>query len=201
MTEADRGSAGIWVVALSGVLLLAGAASVLAGLAIVSRHEAGTAADLAALASASQAVSGSEVACAAAEEIAGVNGAELVSCALGADGVVDVTVTVTVQFGSLGLGVARADARAGPAGTDDPGAPTQPIAVGPQRSAPQPFNVDTAGAASASRTASRIVTAAPLSSGKLPLPHLADCTHEGQPDSHAQLAIVARVAVSQSRIA
>ncbi len=114
--SADRGSAGVWVLALSGVVLLAGAASVLAGLAIVSRHEAGTAADLAALAAASRALSGSEVACSRADEIALVNGADLTSCSLSSDGVVDVAVTVTVQFGSLGVGVAHAQARAGPAG-------------------------------------------------------------------------------------
>ena len=117
----DEGSAGIWVLALSGVVLLAGTASVLAGLAIISRHEAGTAADLAALAAASQALSGSEVACSNAAQIAAINGAELQSCDLGGDGVVDVTVTVTLRFGSLGLGVAQADARAGPAETDVPG--------------------------------------------------------------------------------
>lgn len=105
--------------ALSGVLLLSGAASVLAGLAIISRHEAGTAADLAALAAASQAMSGSEVACASAAMIAEVNGAVLESCSLIADGVVDVTATVSVQLGSLGIGVARAMARAGPAEVSD----------------------------------------------------------------------------------
>lgn len=105
----------VWVLALSGVLLLAGATSVLAGLAIVSRHEAGTAADLAALAAASQAMFGTEAACASAAMIAAANGAALESCDLLADGVVDVTVTVPVEFGSLGIGLARAAARAGPA--------------------------------------------------------------------------------------
>ncbi|MDQ3716838.1 MAG: flp pilus-assembly TadE/G-like family protein [Actinomycetota bacterium] len=126
----DRGSASVWVLALSGVVLLSGTASVLAGVAIISRHEAGTAADLAALAAASQVLSGSEKACGAAQGIAGANGAELVSCTLSGDGVVDVAVTVTVQFGSLGLGVARADARAGPAGTadHDAGRPGGPLA-------------------------------------------------------------------------
>lgn len=111
--SADRGSAGVWILALSGVLLLAGAASVLAGLAIVSRHEAGTAADLAALAAASQVLSGSEVACARAAVIAQANAAALESCTIAADGVVDVTVSVPVELGSLGIGVARAMARAG----------------------------------------------------------------------------------------
>ena len=114
-TMADRGSASLWVLALSGVLLLAGAASVLAGLAIVSRHEAGTAADLAALAAASDALAGPDVACAGAAMIAEANGAGLESCRLIADGVVDVAVTVPVEFGSLGIGLARASARAGPA--------------------------------------------------------------------------------------
>lgn len=114
----DRGSAAIWVLALSGVLLLAGTGSVLAGLAMISRHEAGTAADLAALAAASQALSGEAAACAAADQIARDNRAQLESCALGGDGIVGVAVTVTVRFGSLGLGVARAEARAGPAEPD-----------------------------------------------------------------------------------
>jgi len=124
----ERGSASVWVLALSGIVLLAGAASVLAGLAIISRHEAGTAADLAALAAASQALSGSEAACALAEEIAGANGAPLEACRLSADGVVDLTVIVTMRFGSLGLGISRADARAGPA----------EVGEGPFRAAPDP---------------------------------------------------------------
>ncbi len=124
--HADRGSAGVWVLALSGVVLLSGAASVLAGVAMICRHEAGTAADLSALAAASQALSGSEIACSRAEEIALANGADLQSCSFGSDGVVDVAVTVTVQFGSLGLGQARAQARAGPAETGV--APTADVA-------------------------------------------------------------------------
>ena len=38
-----------------------------------------------------------------------------------------------------------------------------------------------------------------LSSGSLPLPHLGDCTQDGQPLSHSQLATVARVACSHRR--
>lgn len=116
----ERGSAGVWVLALSGVLLLAGTASVLAGMAIIGRHEAGAAADLAALAAASQSLSGAEAACGLAAEIARANEAQLQACDLTGDGVSAVTVTVTIAFGSLGLGVARADARAGPADLDDP---------------------------------------------------------------------------------
>ena len=119
----------MWVLAFSGVLLLAGAASVLAGLAIVARHEAGAAADLAALAGASQALSGSAAACGVAAEIAQANGAMLESCVLGDDGVVNVSATVAMRLGALGLGVARAEARAGPAEPEGP-APTK-IAVRP----------------------------------------------------------------------
>lgn len=121
-SSGDRGSAGIWVLALSGVVLLAGTASVLAGLAIITRHAAGTAADLAALAAAGDALSGSQAACHLAEEIAHANGAELAACSLSPDGVADVAATVSVRFGALGLGLARAQARAGPAaleGADD----------------------------------------------------------------------------------
>lgn len=37
-----------------------------------------------------------------------------------------------------------------------------------------------------------------LSSGTFPLPHLGDCTHEGQPVAHSQSRIAERVAESQS---
>lgn len=99
--------------------MLAGAASVLAGVAIIGRHQAGTAADLAAVAAASRALSGSAVACAQAEDITVANGAVLQSCSLGADGVVEVATVVEVQFGRLGVGFARAQARAGPAQVND----------------------------------------------------------------------------------
>ena len=42
-------------------------------------------------------------------------------------------------------------------------------------------------------------TAPALSSGSLPLPHLGDCTHDGQPLSHSQAGDGARVACSQPR--
>ncbi len=44
-------------------------------------------------------------------------------------------------------------------------------------------------------SSSRIAPA--LSRGSLPLPHFGDCTHDGQPVSHAHAAIASRVAVSQ----
>src|SRR4051794_35931994 len=52
----ERGSATVWVLAFSTVLALAGAAGVLVGSAVVTRHRAAAAADLAALAAAGRAV-------------------------------------------------------------------------------------------------------------------------------------------------
>ena len=46
-------------------------------------------------------------------------------------------------------------------------------------------------------TTSSTRTAPGLSSGALPLPHLGDCTHEGQPVRHSHPEIAARVAASQ----
>ncbi|MCW2637141.1 MAG: Helicase/secretion neighborhood TadE-like protein, partial [Blastococcus sp.] len=46
----DRGSATVWVLALSAVLAVLGVAIALVAAAAVARHRAGTAADLAALA-------------------------------------------------------------------------------------------------------------------------------------------------------
>ena len=63
----ERGSATVWVVALSGVLAAIGVAAVLVGAAVVGRHRATAAADLAALAAAEHAVRGDPGACAAAE--------------------------------------------------------------------------------------------------------------------------------------
>ena len=51
-----------------------------------------------------------------------------------------------------------------------------------------------------SSTSSR-PTAPALSSGSLPLPHLGDCTHDGQPSAHSQAAMASRVARSQSAAA
>src|SRR4029079_9464403 len=52
---------------------------------------------------------------------------------------------------------------------------------------------------SSSTSSSRSAPA--LSSGLFWLPHLGDCTHEGQPSKHSHAAMVSRVAVSQSRAA
>jgi secretion/DNA translocation related TadE-like protein len=110
----DRGSATVWVLALSGVLLSFGAAAVLVGTAVAARHRAEAAADLAALAAAGSAVSGTADPCVAASSIASANGAVLESCTVGPGAVVEIRVGVRVTMASLGVRWAHADARAGP---------------------------------------------------------------------------------------
>ena len=110
----EGGSATVWVLALSAVLALVGAATVLLGAAAVARHRATAAADLAALAGAGRAVVGDADACARAGEIAVANSARLTSCRVAPDAVVTVTVEVPVRFGRLGVHTATAQARAGP---------------------------------------------------------------------------------------
>jgi secretion/DNA translocation related TadE-like protein len=110
----ERGSATVWVIALTGVLAAIGVAAVLVGAAVVGRHRASAAADLAALAAAEHAVRGDPAACAAAGEVAGANGARLTACTVGDAAVVDVAVAVPVRLGPLGVSQAGARARAGP---------------------------------------------------------------------------------------
>ena len=121
--DGDRGSATVWVLALSGVLAVVGLAAVLVGAAVVARHRASSAADLSALAAAGRAVAGGD-ACGTAAEIAGANAAELTHCAVDAGAVVTVEVSVTARLGRLGAFSATARARAGPvpAGADPPAA-------------------------------------------------------------------------------
>ena len=115
MRDAERGSATVWVMALSGVLAVLGAACLLVGVAVVARHRAGVAADMAALAGAGRAAVGDPAACAAAAAVARADGAALDACEVGAGGVVAVRVRVVARFGPFGPLPARARARAGPA--------------------------------------------------------------------------------------
>jgi secretion/DNA translocation related TadE-like protein len=105
----------VWVLALSGVLAVLGAACLVVGLAVVTRHRAGTAADMAALAGAGRAVVGSPDACTAAAAVARADGATLDGCDTLPDGTVTVGVRVAVRLGPFGTFPARARARAGPA--------------------------------------------------------------------------------------
>ncbi len=123
----ERGSATVWVLALAGVLAVLGAGFILVGAAMVARHRATTAADLAALAAAGRAAAGDPAPCEVARRIAGQNTAELDTCTLAPGAVVEVTVSVPVRLGRLGVYSATARARAGPvapgsAGGSDDGA-------------------------------------------------------------------------------
>lgn len=93
-----------------GVAVLAGiaAAGIQLGGAVVARHRAQAAADLAALAAAGALPAGAQAACERAGDIAGAMGASLTDCRVdGLDVVIGAQVTV-------GVGAARAAARAGP---------------------------------------------------------------------------------------
>jgi secretion/DNA translocation related TadE-like protein len=116
--DRERGSATVWVLALSGVLAVLGAACLLVGVAAVARHRAGAAADMAALAGAGRAAVGDPAACTTAAAVARADGAALDGCDLGAGGVVTVRVRVTVRLGPFGSAPALARARAGPAPPD-----------------------------------------------------------------------------------
>ena len=115
--DPERGSATVWMLALSGVLALIGAACVLVGAAAVARHRATSAADLTALAAAGRAALGEPDPCATAAGIAARNHAELAACDVRDGGVVDVRVRVVVRFGPI-RGAAVERARAGPAPPD-----------------------------------------------------------------------------------
>src|SRR4051812_11857974 len=110
----ERGSATVWVLALSGVLAAVSMAGVLIGAAVVARHRATSAADLSALAGAGRAATGHADACATAADVARANAAALTTCSLGADAVVEVQVSVAVRLGRAGVHEATARARAGP---------------------------------------------------------------------------------------
>jgi len=116
VSDRERGSATVWVLALAGALAVVGAAAVLVAAAVTARHRAGGAADLAALAAAGRAVTGDPAACAVAGEIAERNGARLTACTVEDGGVVAVTVVVPVRLGPLGRHDATGRARAGPVG-------------------------------------------------------------------------------------
>jgi secretion/DNA translocation related TadE-like protein len=113
----DRGSASIWVLAGSILVLTLAAAVLLRTAGILARHRAETAADLAALAAAIS-IGHVDETCRAAATIAESNRATVVSCTsvLAADGRSGtVTVRVDVRAQLLGWGVAdvTASARAG----------------------------------------------------------------------------------------
>jgi len=200
--QPDSGSASVWLVAL---LMLVGCAllAVLGlGAAVAARHRAESAADLAALAAADRMLADPAGACAEAARVAAAQRSRLTSCLLRSDASQD-TAEVSVESPLAGrlfadLPPARGHARAGPRST--PPAPPTASTAGPLPG-PAPGPASPSGgytAASASSSVSSL-TAPGLSSGSLPLPHLGDWIQDGQPRSHSQAVIAARVAVSHGR--
>ena len=173
----DRGVATVWAAGAIAVLLSMAVFGVYLGEAVVIRHHAESAADLAALAGAAQVIAGEQYACAQARRVTDRMRVRLVSCQTQSwDVLVDVAAQPAGWLG--GLGAATSRARAGPADT---------AAGYPESSAD----------GSAASTASSTVIAPALSSGSLPLPHLGDCTQEGQPAGHSHAVMASRVAVNQ----
>ncbi|MFT4187045.1 MAG: flp pilus-assembly TadE/G-like family protein [Aeromicrobium sp.] len=82
-TRKERGSASVLALAAAGVVLVLVVAILEAAAAYRARHTAASAADLAALA-ASRAVESGQDGCAAAEDVARRNGADVVDCRLDA---------------------------------------------------------------------------------------------------------------------
>ena len=136
----DRGSATIWVLACSTLVLLLALAVAIRAAAAVARHEAETAADLAALAAASRIgyVVDTAGICAAAEAIATANGGLLLACSAalqpdGLTGTVSVRAAVSARLPVVGHVRVSASARAArlPAGSTRHGAVTRPAVRAP----------------------------------------------------------------------
>lgn len=120
----DRGSAAVWVLACTSLLMLVATISVLRSTAILARRRAETAADFAALAAAVR-IGVATDECAAAGPITAANGAVLVGCELrtspdGRSGTVAVRVRVDARLPIVGTVSSTATARAA---RDPPGPP------------------------------------------------------------------------------
>lgn len=98
---------------MCGVLAAATVGGVHIGAAVIARHRAQAAADLAALAAAASVADGAAYACGRAAELARGLGTAVVDCSV-QDLDVIVAVEAPVDTGIIGLGPARAVARAGP---------------------------------------------------------------------------------------
>lgn len=112
----SRGSASIWVLACSALVMLCGVVGLLRTTAVLARHRAESAADLAALAAAGQIGVSADV-CQAARPVASANGATLMRCQVtlaedGRSGSVDVEVRMAVHLAAVGDQQVTATARA-----------------------------------------------------------------------------------------
>ena len=116
----QRGSAGLLLVWVAGLVVFATSVAAVWGGAVIARHRAGRVADLAAVAAAASAASGTVDPCPAAVLVAAAQRARVESCRPMTDGSVSVVVVVAgpAPGGLLGLartGPARGRARAGQA--------------------------------------------------------------------------------------
>lgn len=98
---------------MMAVLLVITIGAVYVGSAVIARHRAQASADLAALGAAARLTDGTEQACARASAMARTMRTSVTQCTV--DGLdVVVTVDAQVSLGRMGVGSARAAARAGP---------------------------------------------------------------------------------------
>jgi secretion/DNA translocation related TadE-like protein len=100
-------------VAMMAVLLAITMGAVCVGSAVIARHRAQASADLAALAAAARLADGAEQACTRATTLARAMRTAVTQCTVD-DLDVLVTVDAPVSLGRIGVGSARAAARAGP---------------------------------------------------------------------------------------
>ena len=101
---------------MMAVLLAITAGGVYVGSAVIARHRAQAAADLAALAAAVNLADGTGAACTKASALARAMRTAVTQCVV-EDLDVIVTVDAPLLFGRMGVGPARATARAGPVDT------------------------------------------------------------------------------------
>jgi secretion/DNA translocation related TadE-like protein len=101
---------------MMAVLLAITIGGVYVGSAVIARHRAQAAADLAALAAAVHLADGTAAACSQAFALARAMSTAVTQCVVEELDVV-VTVETSVPLGRIGVGPARATARAGPVGT------------------------------------------------------------------------------------
>jgi secretion/DNA translocation related TadE-like protein len=100
-------------VAMMAMLLVITMGALCVGSAVIARHRAQASADLAALAAAARLAGGVELACTRASTLARAMRTAVTQCTVDELDVV-VTVDAPVSFGRIGVGMARAAARAGP---------------------------------------------------------------------------------------
>lgn len=164
----DRGAVSVHAAWIAIVLVVATLVIVQTTQLVRMRHQVASAADLAALAG-SQASARGDDGCAAARSVARRNGVSLTRCRMDFD-----VATVTAR--------ATSDAWWGKRWATEQRARAAPVSYLSRGQALDSWS-----------RASRSLMAPNLSRGSLPLPHLGEWTHDGQPLGHSQAAIASRV--------